>query len=165
MKVTPLLLLPFLASGALAFDVWSFRSGMSEEQATAVARQQGFDLSVQLIGSTKRFHSVSFSRSTNRDLGYIAAFCDGRLNWLSHRYTTQNMGMLFEVLNDLRPTYGAGSITSKSTMTADGRVRLIEIKFPPKPGDVASISVILNAQGDTDFGFSVIHEIAQTTCQ
>lgn len=167
MKITPLLLLPFLASGAVAFDIWGFHSGMSEVEATAAARQQGYEVSAQ-INSTKRFHIVSFStRPTNGapQVGYIVAFCDGRLTWINHQFATQNIGTLFEILNDLGPTYGTASATSKSTMTTEGRVRSIDFKFPPKPDDVASISVTLSAQGDTNFGFSVIHESAQKTCK
>jgi hypothetical protein len=42
-------------------------------------------------------------------IGYGASFCDGRLIWISHDYKA-NIGKLFELLSDLKSSYGAPTV-------------------------------------------------------
>lgn len=167
MKIAPLIGLTLLATHANAFDAWGFHSGMSEDQASAVARQQGYEAFVPAWPpSTQRFHNLSFSRKGadgSYELGYMASFCDGRLMWLSHDYKP-GIGTLFELINELKATYGEPVAATSSSVITEGHARSIDFNFHPKPDDVASIAVNLNLQNETDFGIQVIHKTGMTGC-
>lgn len=159
MKIAPFVVLPLVTLPAMAFDAWDFHSGMSPEQVAAVAARLGYDSPLQIVEQTVRFQEFSYSKKASvYEIGYVAAFCDGRLYWLSHDYAANNMGTLFELLNELKPVYGTPTVNTTSSVATEGRVRTIRFEFSRRPDDVASLSVHLNLRGDTEFGISVAHE-------
>lgn len=161
LRIAPILVLPFALSQASAFEVWGFHTGMTQQQVASVARQQGYDV-VKPENTPTRWQNTSYSRklqSGTYELGYLAGFCDGHLVWLSHDYKG-NIATLFELLEELKGTYGAPSVSSSSQVVTDGRIRAISFEFHPRPGDIAEVAVTLNMQDDTDFGIQVIHKIS-----
>src|ERR1700757_2142820 len=125
------LLLPLVSLSAGAFDVWGFRNGMRQEQVEALARQQGYDTRVAGPNSTPRFENVAYSRKTpggTFEIGYVAGFCDGHLAWLSRDYKG-NMATLFDLLQDLKSTYGVPTSEPSSSMMPEGRARSLTFGF------------------------------------
>ncbi|HVN43675.1 MAG TPA: hypothetical protein VMT66_00365 [Steroidobacteraceae bacterium] len=166
MKIAPLLMLPLMIGQSYAFDAWGFRSGMSEEQTAAVARRDGYKAR-RSTTDTARFHSLWFFRrgaNGTDEIGYGASFCDGRLTWVSHDYKA-NIGTLFELLSELKSSYGAPTVETSSEVRAEGRVRSIDFNFRPRPDDVTEVAAVLSPNTDTAFGIQVIHHNTEMGCE
>jgi hypothetical protein len=148
MKIAPLVGLALLATHANAFNVWGFRSGMSEDQTIAVARGQGYEAHVPGVLSTPRFHNLSFTQKGTYEL-VIATFCDGHVIGLGHEY---------------KASYGEPVVHTSSTVITEGRARTMKFNFHPKPDDLVSIDVNINMQDEKDFTIQVFHEIAEMKC-
>lgn len=168
MKIASLLALPLMIGQSFAFDVWGFRSGMPEAQATAVGRSEGYEPREDTTDTvTPRWRHLWFVRRGAKgadDVGYSASFCGGRLISISHDYKA-NVGTLFELLSELRSNYGAPTVETYSAMVTEGRVRSIDFKFKPKPDDVTEISAVLQPDTDTVFRIQVIHHNTEMGCE
>jgi len=160
------LVLSVAAMRANSFDAWGYRSGMTEAEASAVAKEYGLEVHPSSFGATHRFHSVMFQSpdSAHASLFYIASFCDDRLTWISHSYQA-DMGTLFAVMSDLSASYGTPTVNTKSSMADDGPIRSLDISYRPRSDDLVKIAVNLAFHSDTNFGIQVIHEVANTNCK
>lgn len=160
MRFAGLVILPLLAMRAVAFDVWGFHNGMSLEDAEGHLRQLGYDIVAAVPNPTG---SGFFSRIYSKKLlggtfeaGYFAAYCDGRLVSIARNYPSENMGTLYDILKDLKATYGRSMASIGSS--ADGQHRMMDFETGNRPDDMVRVDVILNAGDARDFEVRVFHQ-------
>jgi hypothetical protein len=121
-----------LANDATAFDFDGFRSGMTLEQAKAVAAKAGYVARAEPDVDGGYY----FIRQKNEELeiGYSMAFCNGRLGWLSVVLSPGTFEKLADTLSEMSASLGTPTATESSQSTHNGQLRTISFHFPARNG-------------------------------
>jgi hypothetical protein len=151
---------------AQAFEAWRFKNGMTQEQAIAVADQQGYELPHPKDPSTVGFQKLTFvpkgSRapdgSFSRNDGYELAFCGGHLVAVSREYKP-TMSNLMVILDSLSRQYGTPTVEASPELLIPGPVNSMEFEFRETPDDNVSIWIDLSPNSETEFNIQVTHQV------
>jgi len=148
-----------------AFEAWGFKSGMTQEQAIAVADQQGYaqpnPQQPSAVGFQHLFFGPKAIRVPDGSLnlnGYGLAFCRDHLVSINLEYKP-TMGNLMDILESLTHQYGSPTVEASAEILNDGRLRSMKFKFPPKPEDNVWVSINGSQNSETEFNIQVFHDV------
>jgi hypothetical protein len=157
MRFAGLVILSLLGSRAVAFDVWGFHNGMPLEDAEGHMRQLGYDIVAAVPSTGTGYLSRVYSRklpSGAPETGYFAAYCDGKLVSIARDYPSGNMSTLYDILSDIKATYGRTS----SSIGSNGQNRMIDFETGNGHDDVVRVDLLLNEGDAKDFEIRVFHQ-------